>query len=416
MSTFFSQLFSENWQRKLIALVLALITWWFINQSIIETKTLVGVPIRIVNLPINKTIEGLLPNGILSRRATLTVSGSKKVIEILEPGDLEVILDAGNAPNEWLVQVGKLNLVSLNPNIDLTNGIKSVSSQEFVIKLSKLITAKIPIKVETPVGHLPHSYMLMGIWPLHLEQTVSGPEEQVEKLKIEGLELTFNLNDISKAELNRLNTPKKGTYSTDVIDFPIPDSWKKVYIPFMNHPWQQINDPKAENMWIEFLRKTFIPIEHFLPVDVFFPFKNNDTINPDIYKLSSDGLIQDKNGIPYLNRQLFAYEVSQLFMETVKDFMQVSIIALPKNEEKHLRWSVEFMQPQTLENRYIAYLENQFREHSSQNRSPSKELEETWRNRFRQFMQTLRLYKSRRQQLELNIDYDNENIVVEEKQ
>lgn len=416
MRTFFSGLLTKNWHQKLIAVILAAITWWFINQSIYEQKTLVGVPIRIVNLAPNKTIQGLLPNGFLRRRATLTVSGSKKVIELLEPGDLEVILDAANAPNEWLIQISKINLVSLNPNIDISSGIKSVTSQEFVIKLSKLITVKIPIKIEPPIGHLPHSYLFLGIWPLHLEQTVSGPEEQVEKLKNEGIELTFNLNDISKANLNQLGKPKEGSYSQDVIYFPVPDSWKKVYIPFMNQPWQPINDPNAEGMWIEFLRKTFIPVEYRLPVDVFFPTKYNKTLNPDIYKLSSDGLIKNKNGIPYINRQLYTYEVSRLFMEIVKDYMQVSIIALPESEEKNLRWSVEFMQPQRLENRYVSFLETQFRENTPDQSSPSKELEELWRNRFRKFMQTLRLYKSPRQQLELMIKYENHNIVVEEKQ
>ena len=416
MSTGIPQLFTKNWQRKLLALGLAVIAWWFINQSIIETKTLVGVPVRIVNLPANKTIEGLLPNGLLSRRATLTINGSKKVIEVLEPGDLEVILDASNAPNEWLVQIGKINLVSLNPNVDLTKNITSITAQEFVIKLSKLVTAKIPIKIEEPVGHLPGSYMLLGIWPLHLEQTITGPEEQVEKLKIEGLELTFNLNDISKAELSQLSSPKHGGYSRDVIYFSIPESWKQVYIPYMSQPWQSINDPNADKMWVEFLRKTFIPIPHSLPVDVFFPPKFNKTLNPDSLKLYSDGLIKFENGINFLDRQLFAYEVSQLFMETVKDYMQVTIIALPKSEKKPLRWNVEFMQPQTLENRYVAYLENQYRETSPTNRAASKELENRWRNRFRQFMQTLRLYKSRRQQLELNIRYENGNIVVEERQ
>lgn len=410
-----SNFFADHWRQKLLAVGLALIAWWFINQSILETRTLVGVPIRIVNIPPSKTIEGLLPNGILSRRGTLTISGSKKVIEHLEPGDLEVILDASNAPNEWLVQIGKINLVSLNPNIDLANGIKSVSSQEFVIKLSKLVTAMIPIKIEPPLGHIPSSYLFLGIWPLHLVQKVTGPEEQVERLKIEGLELTFNFNEISKMELKQLSNPTGGSYSSDVIYFPVPENWKKVYIPFMSQPWQPINDPRAKGMWIEFLRKTFIPLPHNLPVDIYFPTKYLQDLNPDVFKIKSDELIKTEYGIPFLDRQLFAYEVSQLFMETVKDFMQITIITLPPGSEKPLRWSVEFLQPQTLENRYVSYLENQYRENFPDNGHHSKELEERWRNRFRQFMQTLRLYKSRRQQLELNLRYEDDNIVVEEK-
>lgn len=405
----------SHWKQAFIAIILAVIVWWFVNQSINETKTLIGVPIKIINLQPNRTIEGLLPNGMLERRATITVTGTKKVIENLEPGDVEVILDASSAPNEWLVQIGKKNLISLNPNIDLSKSVKFISSQEFVIKLSKFVTAHVPITIAPPAGHLPNNYMFLGIWPQKLIQTVSGPEDVVEKVKLEGLELNFNLNNISDEELSRLAPPKTGSFSNDVIYFKVPKNWKMLYIPFLSHSMQPINDPNAKNMWIEFLRKQFLPLENPIPIHIYYPPENLQEVNPESFKLATSDLVEIKDGIPFLNMKLYAYEVSQLFIEIVKDYMEISIIAEPKENGKMLKWSVEFIQPQTLEKQYIDFLAKQYRENSPEKRAPSKAMEESWRNRFRNFMQKVRLFKSKHQRLELNITYSDSTIVVKEK-
>lgn len=106
METVIYNFFFHNWKRKALALVSAAIVWLFVNQSITEVKTISNVPIRIINLPSDKTIQGLLPNGILSKRITLTLTGTKDVIEELEPGDVEVLLDASLADqDDWIVRV-----------------------------------------------------------------------------------------------------------------------------------------------------------------------------------------------------------------------------------------------------------------------------------------------------------------------
>ncbi len=116
MEKVIKNLFLQNWQRKLVALLAALVVWILVNHSITDTKTLSNVPIRVVNLPPDKTILGMMPNGMLAKRITLTVSGSKEIVDELEPGDVEVVLDASQTDeNEWVVQITRKNLVSLNP-------------------------------------------------------------------------------------------------------------------------------------------------------------------------------------------------------------------------------------------------------------------------------------------------------------
>src|SRR5580704_12492526 len=156
MESMIKGLFINNWQRKLVAILAAIVIWLLVDHSITDTKTIPNVSMRIVNLPPEKTILGLLPNGILTKRVTLTLTGSKDVVDELEAGDLEVVLDASVANNdEWIVQINKKNLLSLNPDIDLSHSINQVEHSEQIIKLSRLITAKIPINVQSPTGDPP---------------------------------------------------------------------------------------------------------------------------------------------------------------------------------------------------------------------------------------------------------------------
>ena len=160
------------------------------------------VAVRVINLPYDKTIVGLLPNGYLSNRITLTLSGSKEMMQSLESSDLEVLLDGSTAgADDWVVQIAKKNLVSLNPDLDLRHDVTSVQHPEFVLKLSQLFTDKVPVLIKNPVGQAPEGYEFFYIWPEQLMQTVSGPKEEVQDLKIKGLRLILDLSKITKDDL-----------------------------------------------------------------------------------------------------------------------------------------------------------------------------------------------------------------------
>ena len=81
MKTLLKTIFVDNWQRKLIALLAALVIWLLVNYTITETRTIPNVPIRVLNVPKDKTIEGLQNGGLLSRKITLVLTGKKSVIE-----------------------------------------------------------------------------------------------------------------------------------------------------------------------------------------------------------------------------------------------------------------------------------------------------------------------------------------------
>lgn len=408
MESLINKFFFHQWQRKLVALLTAVVIWFFVNHSITSSKTIPSVPIRVINLPIDKTIQGLLPNGFLSKRATLTLNGTKDVIDQLEAGDVEVILDVSNLPNDGIVQITKKNLVSLNPNINLPKHVTSISHPEFVIKMSPVLTEKIPIVIHPPTGVSPKGYEFLDIWPIYLLQTVSGPQEQVLNLKDQGLELTFNLNDITKEQLDAL---QESDVYDDEVKFFIPDQWKKVNVPFSSRGPEVINDPEAKNLQMTFLRQQWIPTKNELPVHVFYPLKYSETINPDTYGLGESSFIRFKNHLPFLNVPLFAANVSKFFLEIVKDSIEIDIVAAPPTEREYLEWDVNFIDETHLEDTYVAFLiSNTKTADSSQHKN--REREKYFRQHFRLFCQRLVLYLSPEYKLELQCRLENGKIQV----
>ena len=193
-----------RWKEKLIAIVLAFIIWIFVNQAIVSSKTIPNIPVRIMNIPQDKVISGLLPNGVYQKRVKLTLTGSRQIIENIEPGDLEIVLDATLAPDEWPVELNKKNLISLNPDIDLGRHITEVSQPDLVIHLSHLVNADIPLYVVPPKGTAPQGYALVDISPSVLLQPMTGPEEEMKEVERSGVALEFDLNRLTKEELDKL--------------------------------------------------------------------------------------------------------------------------------------------------------------------------------------------------------------------
>lgn len=384
----------NNWQRKLFAVLGAIFIWWFVNNSIIDTKTIPNVPIRIVNLPPNKTVVGLLPNRLLSKRVTLTLSGTKDVIQELDSGDVEVLLDGSTATSdEWVVHITKKNLVSLNPALDLAHHVTQVEHTELVLTLSPLITAKVPIKISPPNGTPPPGYEFLDIWPQKLMQTVTGSEEEMRDLTAKGVKLVFNLNDITTAELDALS-PANGVLHDDEISFPVPDKWKKVMV---NQTLEQINDPDAKHLTIDFLRKGALRINKEIPIRIFYPLKTSDVINEQTYPLVDNKFVREKNGLKFLDLPLYAHDVSRLFIDIISDNLEINLVAAPKNEREHLLWSLEVIDPRELEDTYVAYLQKQ-----AQGSHPSKRREVMLRQRFQDFMNRLALYTENGEPLHLD--------------
>lgn len=398
--------FINNWQRKIVAMIAAVIVWLFVNQQITDTKIIRNIPIRIVNLPADKTIVGLLPNGILSKKITLSLSGRKNIIDELEPGDLEVLIDASTIDHtDWIAHITKKNLVSLNPSIDLANNITEVDHTEFVLKLNRLVTLKIPVTILPPTGEPPAGYDFLDIWPQTLTQTLSGPEEELQKLKTKGLEISFNLSDITKNDLEALKPQHE-----DEISFLIPPKWKQVVIPFRNNIVEELNDPDAQGLRIDFLRKGIHPIEKEIPLQIFFPLKHSATLNPEKIALSLEGPLASKNGLNIFSVPLFAKDVSKLFVDIVKDNLQLVIVAAPPSEREILQWSFEVINCSELEDTYVAFMISNSSNMKGNQSVLAKKREALLRHRFQEYVHHLNLWTSPDRKLNLESKIEKNKI------
>jgi hypothetical protein len=402
--------FTNNWQQKTISFVIALIIWLFLWNSLTETKTLPNVPIRVINLPEDKTIVGMMPNGILNRRLNLSLNGSKRTIDELEPGDIEVLVDASTFENdEQLLAITRKNLLSLNPNLNVTSTIDEVKHPEFIIKLSKIVSRKVPITILPPEGIVPDGYEYLDIWPQKLTQIMTGPEEQVEALAVKGIELKLDFSEISKADLDRIKTSREN-FHDDEVSFFIPARLKKITVPFRNNTLEEINDPEAQNLHIDFMRKEALPLATELPVRLFYPLETSALYNPGTLTLSTKRSIKLRDGLTYLPMQFYLKDVSRHFIEVVKDFLVITVVA--SKEKPELAWGLSIIAPHELENRYVATLISQNSDSKSTEPRHSRKREDHLRARFRRFLQHLTLYSAPDKIFDLVATIENNEVVV----
>lgn len=411
MKTLLYKIFVEHWSRKLVSIVLAVIIWLVVNHTLTSTRNISNIPVRIIHLPPGKTVEGMQSNGRLAKKLTLTVVGNKSLIDELTPSDLEVVVDASDKPDEWIVTVTKKNLVSLNPEIDISSGISRVYNPNFVIRMTKLVTEQIPIVITQPIGEAPRGYQFLDVWPYHLTLTVSGPEEVIKRLKLKEQRITFNLSDISKAQMDELSL--KAESNSEVISYFVPEQWKQINIPILSDSPIEIDDPQAKALRIDFVRCNLLPVNAPIQLSLFFPMDNLENFNSENTSLASNRLVEFNKGTPFISYPLFANGVDSLFLQTVREMIEIVIIASPKSERQLLEWSVQFVNPRLLEDRYVATLMSDVSDHDIRLLQPALR-EEYLRNRFRSYMNRFQLFRADDSKFELTISLKDHQIQVQE--
>lgn len=378
----------ENWQRKLIAFLSAVCLWVLVNNSITITQSFTSVPVKVINLPQNKTVEGLLADGTLNRPITLTLTGTKAAIERLEEDDLEVVIEANKIKDDSPIELTKKNLVFYNHEIDIYHGIAEIKHSDFSIELANLITENVLVNINTPKGDPPQGYQFVDFYPDALVQTISGPERQVISLKKKGLELNFNLSEISKSELDAL--AESNLSAEDEIAFDVPQEWKRVAIPFRNYNLEDLNDERAAFLKITFLKQEYLPIDKKLPLRIFFPSNSIHALNPLNLSIKSSSIVSEESGLFFLNLKVYANGVSRTFLNIVKDNIEITLKAQAENVESSLPWSIEFIDPQGMENRYVSTMLEQQSDRKLNSASLNKA---HLRTRFQQYMRNFSLVK-----------------------
>jgi len=400
MRTFLKNLFINNWPRKCLSIILAIISWVVVNKSLTTTKTISHIPIRIENIPPGKTIDGIQSNGFLNRKVNLTITGSKDLLDDLNAHDIFVALDASGQERDWIATISRKNIRSDTLDTKLFQRISLVSQQNFIVKLTNLVSEKIPITITQPIGHAPKGYQFIDIWPYQLYTTISGPENMIKKLKTHGLKLTFNLSDITLSQLDELHATKTQKHS-DVVSFFVPNSWKYISLPPISSTPVEINDPDAKYLRIDFLRHELFRLDTPIPLSLYFPPNTISFITPSNITLAADPIIEDRNGIKVFSIPLYVRGVSALFLDLIKDMLEVVIVVSPNEDGSgYLNWGVQLISSRALEDRYVHLLTSDVSNEEFRDLQPQLR-EKLLRNRFRNFMNRMQIYKNAKEKFEI---------------
>jgi len=415
MKTLLRALFIKGWQRKAVSILLALVIWLVVNHSLTTVRTLTNVPVKIVNIPPGKSVQGLGPNDYLLKKTTLTLTGNQSILEEITANDLEVHLDAADMDSDdWNAEIKKKNLRSLNPDIDIAKVISRVTHTGFFVHLTQTVTETIPVIVTRPSGVPPRGYDFLDVWPYQLNVKVSGPQAVINSLKSKVQKLTFDLTEITHEQLDALE-PTKTADQKDVYSFFVPDLWKQIYIPLLSDTPVPIDDPMAKALRIDFIHRSLQPIDYPVSISVFYPPELVDTFNPETVKFGESEFITIRNGIPYLKiDHLFAKGGSDRFVEITKNRLHLKLCVSAENGVPSISWNLEFTNNQALEDEYVKQMLALATESSEENIKPQLR-EDYLRNRFRSYMHHFVLFTSDNTKLRLKFELKDGAIVAREE-
>lgn len=412
MKSLIKKLFIENWPRKVISFILAVIIWFVVGQSLTATKTLTGVAVRVINLPPDMTVEGMQSSGLMSKRTTVVLGGNKSQLEEITSNNVEITIDATGHDREWVEAITRKNLTPLSSDVTVS-GINRVSAKSVIVKPTKVYKEKIPVIITQPIGEAPRGYQFLDSWPYQLYLTVSGPEDEVKKLKTRGIKLTFNLSEISRTQLDDLKASQEGTRQ-DVVSYYVPNHWKTVFLPQISETPLEIDDPDAKYLRIDFVRSELIPLKTPVQIGLFFPLSINTQFNPNRVDIGPSPLIDTKNGLKVIAKPLYAKGVSELFLEVVRGYLEIQVIMGRKPHNDEYEWSSQFVNQRILEDRYVAILMADTSDHEISNLQPQVR-EEYLRNRFRNYMNRFRLYSQDDKPFKIAITLQGNQVIIAEK-
>lgn len=408
MKTLLVQFFIQNWQRKALALLLGILIWLVVNHSLSSTKTINSVPVRVINVPSGKTVEGMQNGGRLSKKVNLVVVGNTSALDEMNADDLEVVIDAQNEQNDWLATISKKNIISFNPELDIGNSISKVYCPDIPLRITNLVVEEIPVIITRPIGEAPRGYQFLDVWPYEMSVKLTGPEEIINRLKMKKQRLTFNLNDISKTDLDRLSSIQN-TDQTGIVSFSVPDSWKQLSLPLLtDHPIEI-----SGMVRLDFIKYNLLTIDSPIEVSLFYPAQLIDQFNPSTLSLKAGPILSESKGIFFISIPLYAKGADRLFTQIIQKRLQILVTATPTLGDKPLPWSLQFINPSELEEEYVSTLISDVSDEDAQEVNPF--LREGYlRNRFRSYMNRFELFKSSDTPFEIAPLMEGTSVIIED--
>lgn len=134
--------------------------------------------------------------------------------------------------------------------------------------------------------------------------------------------------------------------------------------------------------------------------------------SPSKVNLVPNNVVENRSGIKMITETLYAKGVSALFLDVIKDMLEIAVIVNPNGEGK-LEWSTQFINARALEERYLRFIKSDATDDEFRDLQPH--LRDNYlRNRFRNYMNRFQLYKSDNEVFELAPKLQGSSITVTE--
>lgn len=167
-------LFTNDFQRKLIAVFFALLIWFIVNQRISKVQTFSGIPITLVN-----------PNSniILSKTnqptATIILQGPDKILQSLESKDISVRLTIPEG-----VRAGSLKLLLSEEDITIPHmtQIENIVSQTIIVEVDEMREKEVPVRLVIK-NALSDKYRLVDSPTIEpTTKLINGPSQRLDSI------------------------------------------------------------------------------------------------------------------------------------------------------------------------------------------------------------------------------------------
>lgn len=408
MAQWFSNQAKQQWHRLLFSILAGFFCWWNIHETQTSTKVFADVPIYIQSLPPGKTLGGLRKDGRLMRSFSLTLKGRKKVLEMIKPDQIEVLVNASGKGDVWKEDITINSIRCLNPEIQLSHAINEISHPPLQIRLTTKASRDIPVTLLPPSGSLPKGYKLIDIWPDQLVQSVEGPEEAVQALTVRRLFLTFDLNRITKQQLERLGdelTPGSELY------FKIPESWKYIELPAPFGESRPLQDPEAENLTFVILKPALLSLDTPLPIRISplpLALSSSPILNYELKIGTDENHVQLIHHLPNWICPVYVDGISKEFLQSIQPHLELVVYVGTKGS---ISCQIEVANSPRAEQRYVQRL---IQTHFERNNHAELMLQKRLTKQFWYYMSQMKFYGTSKRPLEWEVTLNGNKLGLKE--
>ncbi|MBF0519629.1 MAG: hypothetical protein HQK92_07895 [Nitrospirae bacterium] len=161
---------TQNWEIKLISLVLSVLLWSFVTFRG-QSEVILELPVEFKNVPVGYELSSTSTNTV-----NVSISGQERIIKAISPQDMSVYVDVDKVkPGESIVYLKNSN-IKLPPSLT----IKNISPSYIILHIEELLTKTVSIK---PVikGTPRKGYVISEITVTPDNVSVTGTKQSLAK-------------------------------------------------------------------------------------------------------------------------------------------------------------------------------------------------------------------------------------------